>query len=523
MLARVWSCSLSGLEGELVQVEVDIHHGLPHTTIVGLPDAAVRESKDRLYAALRNAGLKYPLARITVNLAPADLRKAGPAYDLPIALGILLASEQLDCELGGSLAIGEVALDGALRPSQGILPVAATARARGFKRLIVPAANAAEAALVGGLEVVGAEDLVALLLHLAGRAPLPAPSAPAFERADPAYDTDLAEVRGQDQARRALEIAAAGGHNLLLTGPPGSGKTMLARCMPGILPPLSLDEALAVTAVYSVAGALPPDTPLIRSRPFRGPHHTISNAGLIGGGSWPRPGEVSLAHYGVLFLDELPEFDPRVLEVLRQPLEDRRVTIARASGSATFPASFILVAARNPCPCGHANDPQRACGCHPAAVARYQRRVSGPLLDRIDMHVEVPRVASHKLLDERPGECSATVRARVTAARALQAARFGLEEPGPAEPAPKGLPWNGRGARVACNGEMRAAELRRHCRLTPEGRELLRLGLRQLGLSARAFHRVQKLARTIADLAGAAEVEAVHLAEALQYRPRELG
>ncbi len=539
MLARVWSCALAGLEGEIVQVEVDVHHGLPHTTIVGLPGAAVRESKDRLYAALRNAGFSYPLARVTVNLAPADVRKAGPAYDLPIALGILAASEQLDVDLDDALVIGEMALDGRLRPTQGVLPIAQAARARGFRRLIVPAANAAEASLVPGPRIVAAEDVAQLIDCLRGEAP-PLEIQPVAEPDDePDYPADLAHVRGQAHARRALEIAAAGGHNLLLSGPPGSGKTLLARCIPSILPPLSMDEALDVTAVYSVAGLLPADTPLVRARPFRSPHHTISAAGLIGGGSWPRPGEVSKAHHGVLFLDELPEFVPAVLEALRQPLEDRRVTIARAAGSATYPASFTLVAARNPCPCGYWGDLDRDCTCQAGAVLRYQQRISGPLLDRIDMHVEVPRVETEKLLEDAPAECSARVRQRVSAVRDRQRRRLLGER---AEAAMAGAPVpaaeidaeaevaqaiasqpprSGRRRPAAANGEMRAEEIRQHCRLDEEGRRLMQSGLRQLGLSARAYHRVLKLARTIADMEGAASIAAEHLAEALQYRPRD--
>ena len=570
MLARIWSCALTGLEGEIVQVEVDIHHGLPATTIVGLPDAAVRESKDRLYAALRNAGFAYPMARITVNLAPADVRKAGPAYDLPIALGILMASEQLDADLSDAIVVGEMALDGALRATQGILPIVQAARSRGFKRVLVPADNAAEAALVMGRAVMGAAHIVDLVRHLVGGRPLPIAIAPALTADPPPEGMDMALVRGQEQARRALEIAAAGGHNLLFSGPPGSGKTMLARCLPGILPPLTLDEALEVTAVYSVAGLLSPETPLIRSRPFRSPHHTISAAGLIGGGTWPGPGEVSKAHHGVLFLDELPEFDARILEVLRQPLEDRHVTIARAAGAATFPASFTLVAARNPCPCGHHGDPGQACSCGPGAVQRYQQRISGPLLDRIDMHVEVPRVDHARLLDATPAEGSAAVRARVMAARLLQqrrlegaaweaaagdgtvdrepvgeatgetpasraaglAGRTVAAGEGPATPRRPGrmaratpatrLPPRQRQRPTAprCNSEMGPAEIRAHCTLTPEAQELMRAGLRQLRLSARAYYRVLKLARTIADLEAEAHIQAAHLAEALQYRPR---
>ena len=570
MLARIWSCALTGLEGEIVQVEVDIHHGLPATTIVGLPDAAVRESKDRLYAALRNAGFAYPMARITVNLAPADVRKAGPAYDLPIALGILMASEQLDADLSDAIVVGEMALDGALRATQGILPIVQAARSRGFKRVLVPADNAAEAALVMGRAVMGAAHIVDLVRHLVGGRPLPIAIAPALTADPPPEGMDMALVRGQEQARRALEIAAAGGHNLLFSGPPGSGKTMLARCLPGILPPLTLDEALEVTAVYSVAGLLSPETPLIRSRPFRSPHHTISAAGLIGGGTWPGPGEVSKAHHGVLFLDELPEFDARILEVLRQPLEDRHVTIARAAGAATFPASFTLVAARNPCPCGHHGDPGQACSCGPGAVQRYQQRISGPLLDRIDMHVEVPRVDHARLLDATPAEGSAAVRARVMAARLLQqrrlegaageaaagdgtvdreavdgetgempasraaglAGRTVAAGEGPATPRRPGrmaratpatrLPPRQRQRPTAprCNSEMGPAEIRAHCHLTSEALELMQAGLRQLRLSARAYYRVLKLARTIADLEAETEIQAAHLAEALQYRPR---
>ncbi|WIG59371.1 MAG: AAA+ ATPase superfamily protein YifB/ComM, associated with DNA recombination [Ktedonobacterales bacterium] len=512
MLAKVSTCAVIGLEGALVEVEVDIGHGLPAFAIVGLPDAAVNEAKERVRAAIKNSGAIFPLRRITVNLAPADLRKAGPAYDLPIAVAMLMASEQIAplSATGGvgvaddCLFLGELSLDGGLRHTHGILPMVALARDRGISAVYVPAMDAPEAALVEDVAVYPVEHLAQLAAHLRGEqgiapyVPDPALLAPG---GDKTYPYDLADVRGQEHVKRALEVAASGGHNMLMKGPPGSGKTLLARTVPSILPRLTLPEALETTKLYSVSGMLAAEEPLVRQRPFRAPHHTTSHAGLVGGGRWPRPGEISLAHRGVLFLDELPEFGQNVLEVLRQPLEDHCVTISRAQGTVTFPANFMLIAAMNPCPCGYAGDPTRECSCSAGNILRYQKRISGPLLDRIDIHVEVPRVEYEKLTDRREGERSAEVRARVQAAREVQARRFA-------------------GTRATCNADMGPAEVRTFCDVEPAAQPLLKAATQRLQLSARAFHRVLKLARTIADLAGSESIGAPHIAEALQYRPR---
>ncbi len=491
-----------------MDVEADISPGLPAFHVVGLPDAAVQEARERVRSAIRNSGAEFPMRRITVSLAPADLRKSGPAYDLPIAMGLLMSSGQVPDSLSGSLLLGELALDGKLRPTPGMLPMVAVAKSAGVKTVFVPAHNAREAALVHGMEVMPVDSLAQLVSHARGtsniepfdgrRAPSGGSEAPL---ADKTRWPDLADVRGQEHAKRAMEVAAAGGHNLLMTGPPGSGKTLLARSLPSILPEMSADEALEATKIYSVAGLLPAGSPLMERRPFRSPHYTISNAGLVGGGAIPRPGEITLSHRGVLFLDELPEFGHAALEVLRQPLEDRVVTISRAQGTVTFPANFMLVGAMNPCPCGYFGDAEKACSCAISAVSRYQRRISGPLMDRMDIFVDVPRVEYEKLVTPAVAESSADVRSRINDARQGQLSRFG-------------------GTPLVTNSDMGSTEVWEHCQLDDSARSLLQMAMSQLSLSARGFHRVLKVARTIADLSGSDVIKTSHLAESLQYRPR---
>ncbi|MEG1104736.1 MAG: YifB family Mg chelatase-like AAA ATPase [Oscillospiraceae bacterium] len=499
MFARVCSMGVYALEGFAVNVEADISGGLPQFAIVGLPDNAVKEATDRVRSALKNLNYTYPVSRITINLAPADIKKTGPVYDLPVLLAILAASGQIKDLPDDTAFVGELSLDGSIRGVNGILPMTIAAQKCGKKAIFVPSNNALEASAVEGIKIYAVENAKQVVLHLLGENVLP--EVPALEFNTQTVDEilDFADVRGQLEAKRALEIAAAGGHNLLMVGSPGSGKSMLAKRLPGILPPLTREEAMETTKIYSVAGNMKNGVGLITQRPFRAPHHSVSATGLSGGGATPRPGEISLAHNGVLFLDELPEFHRDALEILRQPVEDGIVTVSRVAGTATFPCQIMLIAAMNPCPCGYFGHPTRACTCNQSSIDRYLQRISGPLLDRIDLHVEVLPVDYEDIASEENGECSADIAVRVAAARAVQLKRFA-------------------GTNVACNAQIPSAMLRRICRLSKDANKLLKLAFERMGLSARAYDRVLKVSRTIADLDGSDIIDTQHVSEAVQYR-----